>query len=100
MFSLLVALSFMGGSDHVSDAPWFFPPDYPAALLSQQSEGTVEFRLTFDAGGRVSACDIQKSSGVSLLDATACRLSVRRARAKKGEARVQSFRHIWKAPRA
>jgi TonB family protein len=98
MLSLLVALALASEGTDVLKPQWIFPPDYPSPLLARRAEGTVEFRLTFDAAGRVSACDIVKTSGIPLLDATACRLAVRRARAKSDEARVQLFRHTWRLP--
>jgi len=96
----LLALVMAGSSNALASARWIFPPDYPAALLSRRSGGTVEFQLSFDPEGRVTGCVIQKSSGTALLDAQACRLSLRRMRAKQGEARTQRFQHHWKVPPA
>ena len=98
MFSLLVALSIATEGAGGRSPTWIFPPDYPADLLKQRAEGTVEFQLTFNADGRLSGCDIVKSSDVPLLDATTWRLAHRRARAKSGEPRVQFFQHKWSLP--
>jgi TonB family protein len=77
---------------------WISPMDYPQPLEAQRAEGTVQFELAFGPDGRVTACTIQQSSGTALLDARACWLSLRRARARAGEERVQVFRHHWLAP--
>lgn len=77
---------------------WISPADYPAALIAEGREGIVDFRLTFSPEGRVTACAIEKSSGVVLLDVITCRISTRRARANEGQDRVQVFRHAWKVP--
>jgi|GEM_PF-4364045 len=98
MFNLLLSLAIAASPDQGSRALWIFPPDYPAALVAEGKEGTVEFQLSFSPEGRVTGCVIQKSSGTALLDAQACRLSLRRARAKSGEARSQTFQHKWKLP--
>ena len=99
LLTLLLALA-LGGSPEPMPVKWISPADYPAALMSEGKEGTVDFQLTFNPEGRVTVCAIQKSSGVVLLDVITCRLSTRRARASEGQARVQAFRHSWKLPTA
>ena len=99
LLNLLLALAF-GGSPEPMPVQWIRPADYPAALMSEGKEGTVDFQLTFNPEGRVTECVIQKSSGVVLLDVITCRLSTRRARASEGQARVQTYRHAWKLPTA
>jgi TonB family protein len=59
---------------------WVGTTDYPAAALRQMQQGTTSIRLTIDALGRVSACDIVESSGFEQLDQQACTLASRRAR--------------------
>lgn len=98
MFGLLLAISMAPDGAPGRSPTWIFPPDYPTDLQAQRAEGTVKFELTFDAGGRLSGCDIVRSSGVPLLDETTCRLALRRARAKDGEPRVQLYQHTWKSP--
>ncbi len=100
MLNLLLMLTISGSPADAAQVRWIFPPDYPAALQSERKEGSVEFQLTFNPDGRVTGCSIQKSSGTALLDATTCRLSMRRARAREGEARVQTFWHSWIAQTA
>ena len=100
MLSLLVAFSMAAEGAAARSATWIFPPDYPAALVEQRFESRVEFELAFSAEGRLTRCDIVRSSGAPLLDATTCRLALRRARAKQGEPRVQRFQHTWRVPTA
>lgn len=59
---------------------WITNDDYPAALLRREVEGTVEYRLIVGSNGRVSACEVTRSSGNGQLDDATCRLIQRRAR--------------------
>lgn len=54
--------------------------DYPEAARRQRLSGPVRLRLTVNIDGRVTGCEILRSSGTALLDASACRILVRRAR--------------------
>jgi TonB family protein len=54
--------------------------DYPAEALRNDHQGTVGFRLTVSAAGRVTGCTITQSSGHASLDSTTCRLLTARAR--------------------
>src|SRR5687768_11502256 len=54
--------------------------DYPAAALAAKEQGSVAVRLQVAAMGRVTACDIVKSSGSRQLDVASCLLMQRRAR--------------------
>ena len=56
------------------------PADYPPGAVRQKQQGRVWLELTIDERGRVSECDVQKSSGHALLDRTTCALYRRRAR--------------------
>jgi protein TonB len=78
--------------------PWITPMDYPAALAASRPQGIVQVRLTFGGNGRVTGCEILKSSRSSILDSTTCALSQRRGRAKAGAPRVQVLSHRWTAP--
>ena len=54
--------------------------DYPIGARIAGIEGLVAVRFTIQADGRVSGCQILKSSGSSELDGTTCRLIERRFR--------------------
>lgn len=58
----------------------FSDEDYPAEAQAGGEQGTVGFRLSVAADGRVSACEVTASSGSALLDSTACRILAERAR--------------------
>ncbi|MDF2385884.1 energy transducer TonB [Nostoc ellipsosporum NOK] len=64
---------------------WVTDDDYPAAALRAEQAGTVRFRLDVDATGKVTNCTVTGSSGVSVLDSTACSLLKRRARFNPAE---------------
>lgn len=59
---------------------WVTANDYPARDLRVGNQGITGFRLSIDAGGRVIACAITRSSGFASLDAAACDKLSRRAR--------------------
>lgn len=59
---------------------WVTNDDYPAAAMRQEHEGTSGFRLSYEATGRTTGCEIISSSGYAELDETTCRLLVERAR--------------------
>jgi TonB family protein len=79
--------------------------DYPAAAVRAAQQGTVFFRLSVGADGRVHGCAVTRSSGSDLLDSATCRLMVRRARFTpatdpQGQPRADEFDgHIeWRLP--
>jgi len=59
---------------------WVTNDDYPAAAQRAGESGTVGFRLTYDASGKVTNCDVTASSGSSRLDQEACKLLQRRGK--------------------
>jgi len=59
---------------------WVTADDYPARDLREGNEGTVLFRVVVGSNGRVSACEIVRSSGHPGLDAATCRAVTARAR--------------------
>ena len=63
---------------------WATNADYPAAAMREEREGTSGFRLTIDASGLPTACDIVSSSGHADLDSTTCQLLIERARFRPG----------------
>ena len=54
--------------------------DYPANAIRAEQQGRVQMRLTISAKGRISNCQITRSSGSYILDETSCTLLRRRAR--------------------
>lgn len=54
--------------------------DYPRAALRAGIGGRVEFRFTVGVTGRVTDCAITRSSGNTELDATTCRVVMKRFR--------------------
>lgn len=59
---------------------WVTQSDYRSSWISREYTGTVGFRLSIGAGGKVEGCSVTKSSGVSELDQATCQLVQRRAR--------------------
>jgi len=59
---------------------WVTNDDYPASAVRASESGTTGFRLTYDATGKVTNCDVTGSSGSPRLDQEACKLLLRRAR--------------------
>lgn len=64
---------------------WVTRNDYPSSAKRAELEGTTGFRLTIDASGRVSDCQITRSSGHSVLDSKTCEQLRRRARFRPAE---------------
>jgi protein TonB len=60
-------------------AALIFPPDYPQALVGSGAQGRTVVRLGVAATGRVVRCEVLRSSGTAVLDATTCRLLAHRA---------------------
>ncbi|HEX8374576.1 MAG TPA: energy transducer TonB, partial [Geminicoccaceae bacterium] len=54
--------------------------DYPRAAVRARAQGTVFVRLGIGANGRVTACEVARSSGSADLDRTTCDLIRRRFR--------------------
>jgi protein TonB len=59
---------------------WVSNDDYPTRELQLGQEGITGFRLTIGTDGKVTNCEITRSSGSAGLDKTACDLLRRRAR--------------------
>lgn len=84
---------------------WFTPDDYPGVSLRNGEQGTTGFRLTVDAAGIPTRCDITASSGSPTLDQATCSLLMTRARFnpahdKKGKPTLGSWsnRFKWQIP--
>jgi protein TonB len=54
--------------------------DYPSRDLRQGNEGTTAFRVVIGSNGRVSACEVVRSSGHPGLDNATCEAVTARAR--------------------
>jgi TonB family protein len=67
-----------GISDNL--ASYFSQDDYPPAALRANEQGTVVFRLSVGADGRVFRCEVTRSSGSASLDEATCRILIVRAR--------------------
>jgi protein TonB len=59
---------------------WATPNDYPRRALREEREGVAGFRVTVNTNGRVTDCQITRSSGHSDLDQATCSNISRRAR--------------------
>lgn len=66
----------------VSPAQWFTSDDYPTAASLDGLEGITGFKLEIATDGRVASCVVTISSGLDLLDETACAILKQRARFK------------------
>jgi protein TonB len=76
--------------------------DYPRSALSARRTGTVYLRFVVAPTGRVSECQVTRSSGSRDLDSTTCRLIVQRfryrpARDGYGNPVAETIRgeHVW-----
>ncbi|MES2002446.1 MAG: energy transducer TonB [Pseudomonadota bacterium] len=58
----------------------FSDEDYPASAQAAGAEGTAQASLTIGADGRVSGCNITRSTGNGALDAATCSILRRRAK--------------------
>lgn len=59
---------------------WVLTEDYPPRDIREENEGTTHFRLVIGSNGKVTDCEITRSSGRPGLDAATCRNVSRRAR--------------------
>jgi TonB family protein len=59
---------------------WFRSEDYPASALRRETEGTVRTRSQVDTDGRITGCEVEKSSGDADLDDVTCSLLMARGR--------------------
>jgi protein TonB len=58
----------------------FSTDDYPASALSAGAGGTAQAQLTIGADGRVTGCNLIRSTGNGALDAATCNILRRRAK--------------------
>lgn len=84
---------------------WLTTDDYPSSAIREGVQGVTGYRLDIGADGKPTGCTVTSSSGSSILDDTACRLLVRRARftpakdtAGNGVPSSYSGRTRWQIP--
>lgn len=65
--------------------------DYPPKAFEEGAEGIVSLRFVVGANGRVTRCQVTRSSGRSDLDRTTCRLIIQRFR-------YRPARDLWGRP--
>ncbi len=73
--------------------------DYPRGAYRERVGGTVIAQLTVSAEGRISRCEISRSSGNAELDSTTCRLILRRFRyapARDAQGRAVASQVGWR----
>jgi protein TonB len=58
----------------------FSSDDYPASAAAENATGTAVARLSIGPDGRVTACDLIRSTGNSALDSATCSILRRRAK--------------------
>jgi len=72
------------GDNGGTDAEWISGQignsDYPPQAADRGAQGTVRTEITVAPNGRISGCQVIRSSGDPDLDATTCRLILRRFR--------------------
>jgi len=74
----------------------FSNDDYPAAAIASGAEGTAQAQLTIGADGRVTGCNLIRSTGNGALDSTTCNILRRRvkftpARDSSGNATADTY---------
>ena len=85
---------------------WVTPDDYPASDLRPGHTGTTKYRVIVGTNGRVTSCEVVKSSGWPGLDKATCTYVSKRARFeagtdKSGAKAVDSYSGsvIWQIPK-
>lgn len=86
-------------------AEWVTADDYRSRWIVEELTGTARFRLTVGASGRVTGCEITRSTGHAALDRATCDLVTRRARFTparngNGEAVAGTYENavVWQLP--
>ena len=77
-------------------AQFFGPDQYPPEALRKGEQGRVVAKLQVAADGRVTACDLDQSSGSPSLDATTCDIALKKvtftpARDRRGRAVASTY---------
>ena len=58
---------------------YFSPDDYPAAAIGTGAKGRVSVMLGLNVQGRITSCNVLRSSGSSAVDMATCNILHRRA---------------------
>lgn len=74
---------------------WASTEDYPSRALRDEREGTTGIRVTVSPQGRVTNCQVTRSSGHADLDETTCSLITRRGRFTPAERDGQPVEGQW-----
>ena len=61
-------------------ASWLSADDYPRRAIIDGVEGAAAYRLIVGTNGKVSACEVTRSTGNAQLDAATCKHIASRAR--------------------
>ena len=76
-------------------ASWATTDDYPARALRNEEQGTTGVTLQVGPDGRVTGCNVTRSSGSSELDEATCRLLTRRGRFNPAQQNGQPVAATW-----
>jgi TonB family protein len=84
----------------IDPASWFSADDYPTEALASNAEGTVEYEVGIDPGGRPNSCKVTISSGNAALDQATCATVMAKARFRPPEGSDTKFRSkvSWRSP--
>lgn len=88
-----------------SPATWITDADYRSRWVNEELTGTARFRLEIGTDGRVTGCQVTRSTGHAVLDNATCSLVQRRARftpardaAGKPAPGVYESAIVWRLP--
>ncbi|WEK47643.1 MAG: TonB family protein [Candidatus Andeanibacterium colombiense] len=87
-------------------ARWVTTDDYPSSEIRAEHSGVTGYRLSIAANGKVTGCEVMRSSGWPKLDAATCANVARRAKFEPGSdtsgmkaAGSYSGSVVWTIPR-
>lgn len=72
----------VGGAKPINARAWFTANDFPTSAVAAGHQGVVYVSVAIGVDGKISGCQVIKSSGFADLDAVPCPLLMRRARFK------------------
>lgn len=74
--------SDFGGAQPLNRGEWYTFRDYPDAAVQNGEQGVVTIGFTIGPDGRITECQVVRSSGYARLDSVPCKLLKSRARFK------------------